>query len=157
MEEWKGMISSARAFYNSCLVLENVESVVKTENERALEEFFVNSTISIIVMRSFSCEMFLKTLLVKNDLDNVKTHNLEILFNKLPEDCKTQIKTKLYSKYSDESTFEEELNKIANSFEEWRYFYEKDRKINLEFLKMFSNTLAMYTSTLGKRSTSNSK
>lgn len=84
------------------------------------------SIIPFIVNLSFSCELYLKLILINNNLKIEElrklSHNLLSLFNKLNVEQKNII-----YEYFDKNTkytikeLENELNKIQNSFPEWRY------------------------------------
>ncbi len=75
--------------------------------------------ISSIVNEIFACELFLKSMLIiKTKHKIIKGHKLLELYNLL---CDETIEKNM-SKYD----FVNELEKISNSFVEWRYCYEYD-------------------------------
>lgn len=91
--------------------------------------------IASMVNVLFSCELFLKSILILNDKKIPSGHSLKKLLKKA--NLAIEVKNKL-NKYS----FDEELEKIDNSFSEWRYCYEKDTlTINRSFVNEFCNTL----------------
>ena len=91
--------------------------------------------IASIVNGLFSCELFLKSILILNDKKIPTGHSLKKLLEKTH--LATEVKNKL-NNYS----FDEELEKIDNSFTEWRYCYEKDTlTINRGFVNEFCNAL----------------
>jgi hypothetical protein len=48
---------------------------------------------------------------------------------------------KKYVSNYDDSRVEDDIKLISHTFQEWRYFYEKDNNINLQFLEVFFNSL----------------
>lgn len=91
--------------------------------------------IASMVNALFSCELFLKALLILRDKKIPRGHSLKKLLNKA--NLLMDVKKKLIN-----YDFEEELDKIDNSFAEWRYCYEKDTlTANCGFINDFCNVL----------------
>lgn len=101
--------------------------------------------ISSIVLYAFACEIGLKTLIYKGNNIVEKTHNLEELFNKLPEDVRINIQSRVTSSMTGDEgarTFESLLNIDKDVFEVWRYFFEyKGIRADIEFLEKLSKAI----------------
>lgn len=95
--------------------------------------------IASIVNGVFSCELFLKSIIILNDKKIPKGHSLKNLLGNT--NILLEVKNRLF-----EYRFEEELKKIDSAFVEWRYCYEKDTLIlNSKFLNDFCNVLEEIT------------
>jgi len=100
--------------------------------------------IPSVVNATFACELYLKGMLDKNNIDFPYKHDLKILFNLLPCD----IRNKIECVFQDENIdFEKELDKAKDLFIDWRYLHQKIATVgtihaNLEFLRLFMNTLS---------------
>ena len=94
-----------------------------------------------------SLELFLKWIYAftisetktPNNLDNEpvlkypKSHYLSNLFKRLPENIKQTLITKHFLNYNlPLADAEDFLNQHNNAFEEWRYFFEKDRDLQID-------------------------
>ena len=93
--------------------------------------------VPAVVYFAFSCEIFLKTLLLCHNISFKKIHNLEDLYKKLPDEIKGKIEQNIYNCYDVTEKYildTETLGEISNAFQEWRYLYEKNESI------LFSNT-----------------
>lgn len=115
----------------------------------------VNSGIGDILFKKipetvafcFASELFLKVLISQFNSVFEKTHRLRKLFDSLPQGYKDGIKV-AYDLISGSKTgmFFEELDRISNAFEEWRYYGVNDlqgKEMNLpfEFAYQFSTVL----------------
>lgn len=100
-----------------------------------------------IVLLSFSAELYLKTIYMKENNVSISGHSLKALFYKLNINTKKQI-FKIYKDLERPESFEEfmgELKLVSNSFEEWRYSYEKTTgNVHLYFLGDLVVTLRKY-------------
>lgn len=120
------------------------EAVLKADNFYG-KQLIAQNLIPSIVLKVFSCELFLKSLIPKRKLQNI--HKLDELFNLLNRDNKKYIVDNVITTLSaiknqyDESDFEADLNDTANAFVDWRYFYEKSPSINILFLNTLFNVL----------------
>ena len=90
--------------------------------------FKLNLIYPATVTMALSCELFLKFMIeVKHsqngEIIQEKTHSLNKLFDKLPENKKKILETAI-SKRVDISIFKEDLKKYSNIFTELRYFHE---------------------------------
>ena len=98
--------------------------------------------IPIIVNLAFSIELFLKSM-----LDNVRGHDLEILFSKIDDNERNAILQLTIKQVQQlEPDFQEadfwdclRRNKVA--FEDWRYFYQRGKNADIFFLLSFSTAL----------------
>ena len=105
--------------------------------------------IPAIVLKAFSCELFMKSLVVTGNIK--KIHKLDELFNNLSQNDKDVIKERVVNAMInklgtyDENSFNTDLGNVANAFVDWRYFYENPRTINLDFLNSLFTVLWDYT------------
>jgi HEPN domain-containing protein len=74
----------------------------------------------------FACELYLKTLLMKQKKDIKETHNLYILFNSINGKTQNQIIKKFTDNGYTKELFTNKLKYIANGFKISRYDYEND-------------------------------
>lgn len=108
-----------------------------------------------IVNKSFSCEVYLKLILVELDfnfkiMQNYELHNLLKLF----EQCNDEFKNKAYKMVNSKNTEVEnkkwlvkELENVSDVFKHWRYIYEKINQVNevnYGFLDSFCSFLDRY-------------
>jgi len=101
-----------------------------------------NCVVPYIVNLMFSAELFLKSILVAEGVDFGKTHDLSKLFDLISDDA---IKNEIADACPQTRdigqraiTFEEALEDIKDSFEYWRYSFEKYYPImNLGFAERF--------------------
>ena len=102
--------------------------------------------IPMIVNYAFSDELALKFILTKNQIDFEKKHNLIDLFLLLPNNIITYFISNISTMLKSSKEFVlSELSSIANSFIEWRYFYEGKTKItNIQVLSRFSYLLNQF-------------
>lgn len=106
-------------------------------------------SVPAVVNSAFACEVFLKLLLEVEQIEFKRMHQLEELFNQLPEQVKTAIQQSTIQKYG---TWTDVfglnlLHQISDAFVQWRYNYEHDfgndgtMKIEIGFLVAFRNAL----------------
>lgn len=74
----------------------------------------------------FACELYLKTLLMKQKKVIKETHNLNILFNLINGKTQNQIIKKFTDNGYTKELFTKKLKYIANGFKISRYDYEND-------------------------------
>lgn len=97
-----------------------------------------------IVNRAFSCEVFLKSLLVFLDVSFRKEHELKKLWLLLPAELQNKVEQELSSRYGfgGQDDFEALLAKTSNAFADWRYIYEVHALSGFPgFLAAFSDSL----------------
>ncbi len=112
--------------------------------ERDIESFITGGMYPCIVNAVFSCELYMKAIMICNSVDKKfeKGHELEKLFSLLPLTTQTEIE-KTFNK---ENTIElkQFLKKINLAFEEWRYAFENGVQINETALLSLANILHRY-------------
>lgn len=97
-----------------------------------------------IVNRAFSCEVFLKSLLVYSCTEFKSEHILQKLWNLLPDSLRESIEEEIFKRIEliDDVSFDSLMQNISNAFAEWRYIYEVNAKsINIGFLLVLSDSL----------------
>ncbi len=97
-----------------------------------------------IVNGAFSCELFLKSLLVFSKIEIKKMHELADLWEALPEVIRDDIKQELTSRieFREENGLEGMIVSVSNAFAKWRYEYEHEKlKVNPGFLHAFGDSL----------------
>lgn len=96
-----------------------------------------------IVNLSFSCELFMKSILISEKTAYQRDHKLNILFDLLSPPAQEHIIMEIKKKVIFESvSFHEMLERNANAFYEWRYFFELDvTPANIGFLLALSDSL----------------
>lgn len=106
------------------------------------DETFGQLYIVYIVNISFSCELFLKTLIADDKGRRPPTtHDLKVLFEKLDPSLKADIKARVASGISQKNfDFQRDLETSNKSFDNWRYVYENP--IGLEARIKFLQELA---------------
>lgn len=101
-------------------------------------------TIPEIVNGAFSCELFLKSLLVFSKIEIKKMHELADLWEALPEVIRDDIKQELTSRieFREENGLEGMIVSVSNAFAKWRYEYEHEKlKVNPGLLHAFGDSL----------------
>lgn len=100
------------------------------------------AAIPAIVNLSFSIELFLKS--IKTDL---RGHKIKELFDNQDDGTKIVIKRlvvsackKVDSNYN-ENDFSDDVEKMSDSFVEWRYFFEASRSAKILFIYNFASIL----------------
>lgn len=113
-----------------------------------------------IVNTSFSIELYLKSMLDENIIEDAKkrrkAHCLDYLLGLLPSGEQSAIIHLSIAQYASicgssisEEEFWDEMRKVSNSFSEWRYYYEYGGSINIAFLNSVAHALnALYTTIL---------
>jgi len=126
------------------LLINNARAFKKSADRSLEEKPLPNGQIEFLVVPAvvnlaFSIELYLKFLLVKNNI-SARSHDLSELFNNL--DSITQQKIINSTSY-DENEFKSLLSKHKKAFIEWRYLHEVNTEIEaiLVFMKKLSNCL----------------
>lgn len=130
IEEYEKIYYEANSFLQATKML--------CSDENKLYGWFNPVLYPTIVNISFSCELFVKCLLVKNKTP-IKGHNLKELFDKLDSAQKQQIK-----KLTKEIDFDILLENHSDYFVKFRYVYGENNKmsnVNLSFMFAFANSL----------------
>ena len=126
-----------RMFEHGCAFIDCARNCEIEPNN--IEYRMHSHTVSGIVNSAFSCEIFLKTLLVFNS-KKPYGHELKVLWNdfkKSDRETALLIEKGLQNWFNskNDNLFNELLNESSDAFEYWRYIYEKQNaKININFL-----------------------
>lgn len=85
----------------------------------------------VIVNLAFSCELYIKALLMmqRKNREIVIGHELNQLFLQLDETLKNRILCE--TNINDWDTF---MKDSSNAFEDWRYFYEENKAIRIGYI-----------------------
>lgn len=104
----------------------------------------ISSIYSSVVNASFSCELYIKALMIYKSSNNEFSigHNIENLFNLLEVSDKTAIEN-LYLKKTNKS-LSKLLIEIDDAFVKWRYAFENGVSINITECLLFAETLKKY-------------
>ena len=104
-----------------------------------------------VVNISFACELFIKAILIFNDIEYGKIHDLKDLFCRLD----SAVQQKIRQLYEDSNcnyrvTFDEFLNNCSKDFVRWRYAYENNNlEANASNYLNFASQLKGYVNSLG--------
>ena len=138
-QEWRKIKNAANIFGNAANILKNytshgISNNIEIEKSLAIPE---------IVLKIFSCELGLKSLLSKNGITYDKIHELTDLFKLLPiqiqENIRTSTKSIYNNDFQEECDFDSELLKISKMFIEIRYYFEgEQREIIVGFIDIFN-------------------
>lgn len=147
------ILGNATIFRYACdILLKKMNSgASESSSDHFKQESVLDSTlvVPIIVNASFSCELFLKSMLP----DGAQGHELDKLFSSLNQDCQNEIMTytgvimKLSNPDYMPEQFWRDLRSSSNNFVEWRYFHEgNSQKANLQFITTFLDVLTQVAS-----------
>ncbi|WP_339249094.1 hypothetical protein [Paenibacillus sp. FSL P2-0136] len=146
MKNVEGIIdATAIAYYLSykCLIDKHIEVCDFTS------EYFSAYFVPAITTAAFSCELALKNLCAVSNDKSVKSHDLNELLFMLDKSQKNEIVSRTINAYNkkseilnvadyiDEKNFYELLIFHKNSFTIWRYFYEGNPSVDLDFIEAF--------------------
>lgn len=112
------------------------------------KKILAQNVIPSIVLKAFSCELFIKSLIITNDI--IRIHKLDELFFCLSDTDKNSIKNEVINKMASEegqyveNDFNVDLEEVANAFVDWRYYYEDNRTIKIVFLDTLLDVLWNY-------------
>ena len=97
-----------------------------------------------MVNTAFACEIFLKALLVFNNIEYKHAHNLEKLHNLLPAEYQQHIEQGIVARYgkTTDAFGIPYVRRISDTFNDWRYSFERTRlSIDISVLRTFCETL----------------
>ena len=103
------------------------------------------------VCKSFLCELLLKALISSENHDFGKQHSLENLFLQLNGKTQNLIKTETIKHLKEigieitNEQFSINLKLNGNTFENWRYYYEDNQFVNMDFINSLYKALANYS------------
>lgn len=115
-------------YRTGCEFSDCADFALKAQNAVPFHGLFYS--VPAIVNSAFACEVFLKLLLEVEQIDIKKGHQLEKLFNQLPEQIKKDIQQSTMQKYGSwtDAFGLSRLHHISDAFVNWRYNYEHDLK-----------------------------
>lgn len=139
------ILDEAIAFYNTgSYLLSNIESY-KSDTKTV----FYNTIVAVVNI-SFSIELFIKSY-----IEGVKTHDLKLLFENLDNSLKelfisaTVTKISRRDKSFNKTKFYECLEQNKDTFENWRYYYQKGKNVNVSFLYELATVLKDFSLKIG--------
>lgn len=141
--------AGARVFGQAAHTLGLVSKAALKADDFKVKRIISQNLIPSIVLKAFSCELFMKSLIVTGDIK--KIHKLDELFLCISDTDRNKIKNEVINKMSSEerqyieSDFDVDLKEVANAFVDWRYFFEDTRTIKLGFLDCLFDVLWEYT------------
>ena len=106
----------------------------------------ISKQTPFIVNKSFACEIYLKLILLENNIDfkdlkGINGHKIFKLYSKTNSDFKSNLYHEMRLKNF--TNIEDKIENISEAFINWRYIYEKYEKIDsLDF--MFLDELCNY-------------
>lgn len=113
---------------------------------RCKDMMFSNYSNAFLTNVSFACELYLKYLLLANNIDCRREHNLYRLFKRLPEKMQEDLKNKHPCGNILKDNFELELDDVGQAFMIFRYMYERgNMAYNFLFLMELLSTLHSFT------------
>lgn len=128
MDSVQNMLKAARGNALAYRIISNRFELQKQKVEQGqnLDTDELELAFPSVLLLSFSCELYLKIIIIQKGLSYGKIHDLYGLYNILDEDIRCKIRE--YSEETDENEFVKILQENKDTFPEWRYFYE----INLD-------------------------
>lgn len=136
--DYRQMFNVAKEFSEAAARLAENNSLIEQGWTRPL-------IIPEIVNIAFSCEVFLKSLLVFSEIEFGKEHELKELWSLIPPSLKDDINneiTLMGIEFEDENGFNDLLERSSNAFAKWRYIYEFSGLSGYPgFLRAFSDAL----------------
>lgn len=140
-------VDARRMFRHACSF---VDCATFCEREpKNIQVSVMNHLVADIVNSAFSCEVFIKALLIYHgmSIESIKGHELDVLWSRYKEkdsahaECVERKMKEIFNSKND-NMFSALLDNISDSFEYWRYIYEKPGgKINTNFLRIFREVL----------------
>lgn len=111
-------------------------------------EFLAGKMYPFAVNASFSCELFIKAIMIKKSptQEFSRGHDLKELFHKLDDEDRTAIRT-AYNKKCDKP-LDELLYESGKAFEDWRYALEKGVSICVTGIIAFAEALQEYNQSM---------
>lgn len=109
---------------------------------RCKDMIYSNYSNAFLTNVSFACELYLKYLLLIQNIDCRSEHNLYKLFKKLPKKIQEDLKKNHPCGNTSIDKFELELDNIGQAYMIFRYIYERgNMAYNLQFLMELLFTL----------------
>lgn len=147
-----GVLLDCKAFYTVFCELEKqcYFSPEDSEKRRKYYEEIENGkrpclTPAMVVNGVLAAELALKALILKETGTFDCIHHLNDLFEALPDNHKNVLTALIKEKsYQNDETLKTNLETISNSFEEWRYFFEREAIGYSNFLSEFIHIVCDY-------------
>jgi len=114
----------ADAYDRSATVIEDrCDALIQSDRKHAGDHGTMY--IPVGILRAFSIELALKSLLYAEQSRQVREHRLQSLFNLLTEQSQDNISSVANKDLTRPRLFKDVLPEISNVFVEWRYVHEK--------------------------------
>lgn len=144
------LYDACRMFKHACSF---VDCAIFCEREpKNIKTGVMSHMVACIVNSAFSCEVFIKSLLVHHGktVEEIHGHELYKLWAKYKEldiegasNVEQTVKNVFNSK--NDNMFDECLKNISDAFFKWRYIYEKHgATIHIQFLRIFREALRTF-------------
>lgn len=124
---------------------------LNTCEDAKMGEFLAHIISPALILRAFSCELILKSLIVKATEDTGNSHRLNDLYHKVDTLTKDAIAGAVIRKMQEHNTrygsteFLSDLDNLTEVSMDWRSLYEDPRSLNTNFLEQFFHVLVKYT------------
>lgn len=146
MEEYQAFLGGMRIFSKAS---EHLDEIWKEALKTNCDQEKVEMEIPAMVLKAFSCEIGLKSMILKENGSFGRIHKLDELFNILEPKYKIMIKTFVIEamkrivgpEHYSEEKFLEDLTKNGNAFVRWRYFFEKNNEADITFLDLLHSAI----------------
>lgn len=114
----------------------------------SIDEFLSGKMYPFVVNASFSCELFMKAIMIKRSPTQEFNwgHDLKYLFNALDDGDRLSIRSAYHEKCS--KPLDELLDESGKAFEDWRYALEKGVSICVTGIIAFAETLQEYNTAM---------
>ena len=111
-----------QAYYSATGFLDTAENLFSTGKKDAAY-LFTCSMYPLTVNASFACELYIKAILILNNLSYRHIHELKSIYSMLPEKVKESIE-QAYSACGQSDSVDSILEKYNTAFINWRYPFD---------------------------------
>ena len=132
VDKYTKLKTGANAYNTLAITLKPLMDIPKLQ-EKGLAAHYL---IAKIIHQALFCEVALKALVVRDNKEYGRIHNLDELFHTLNQDTQQKIIDKMGGMNKDE--FEKLIAENNNHFVKWRYFYEEGATCNVDFMNKCS-------------------
>lgn len=109
---------------------------------------FYAPLIAGVTLISFSCELYFKAISWRENQRPLITHNLKTLFDNLDSDFQASLAARYVDvSATQEIQIEEDLEKLSETFRDWRYIFEEPQSVRIDKLFFLAKTLYLETMT----------
>lgn len=127
--------------------LESYEDAITAYGEKHMGAPFLSPPL--VVNGALAAELVLKFLIFKENGGFNCIHNLQMLFEQLPTNHRTALSETIYQQaHQNKETLRINLSNIANLFEDYRYFFGKERIGYTNFFNDFVHITCDYAISL---------